>query len=241
MLHTALEKLWDQVESLQRWMQAGAEERSTWIHQSAELAVQNMRWKRPDVLKGVMVKLERDRLVSLMLEWMELESTRDPFQVLATEEKVTLNFAGLTLRATVDRVDRLSDGSLAVLDYKTGSPKVGDWLGERPKEPQLPLYSVSHPHSVETICFALLKPGKMSFQGLGAQDETLPGVKASEYADDGYRTWQERKTEWTARLENLAKEFRNGHAVVNPQEGKKTCRFCGLEPLCRVNEGEEQD
>jgi ATP-dependent helicase/nuclease subunit B len=236
MIHSALETLWDEVKTLHRWEQAGLEQQQQWMARSAEQAVESMRWKRPDVLKGVMIKLERERLLGLLQEWMELESTRDPFCVLATEERVTLNFAGLTLEATVDRVDRLSDGSLAVIDYKTGSPRVGDWLGERPKEPQLPLYSVSHPRPVQTICFALLKPGKMSFQGLGEKDETLPGVKASEYADDGYRTWEERKAEWTARLENLAEEFRTGHAPVDPLEGKKTCRHCGLEPLCRVNE-----
>jgi ATP-dependent helicase/nuclease subunit B len=241
MIHSALEKIWDRVKTLERWQAAGTEDRRLWLRESAETAVESMRWKRPDVLKGVMVKLEKDRLLGLLHEWMELESTRDPFQVLATEERVTLDFAGLKLRATVDRIDRLSDGSLAVIDYKTGSPKVGDWLGERPKEPQLPLYSVSHPRAVETICFALLKPGKMSFQGLGAKDESLPGVKASEYADDGYRTWAERKAEWSARLEGLAEEFRTGHAIVDPIEGKKTCRFCGLEPLCRVDEREEQN
>lgn len=240
MLHTALEQLWKQVRTLNRWTRAGTEQRREWMWQSAERAVDDMRWKRPDVLKGVMVKLEKERLYALIAEWMTLEETREPFQVLATEERVTLNFAGMELEATVDRIDRLADGSLAVLDYKTGSPKVGDWLGERPKDPQLPLYSVSHPRAVETICFALLKPGKMSFQGLGAHDEALPGVKASEYADDGYHTWKERIADWRVRLENLAQEFRSGHAVVDPAEGRKTCRHCGLEPLCRIDEDTDE-
>ncbi|MCA9780741.1 MAG: PD-(D/E)XK nuclease family protein, partial [Candidatus Eremiobacteraeota bacterium] len=239
MIHAALEKLWSLVVRQARWRQAEQRQRHDWLTQSAEFAVEQMRWKRPDILRGIMVRLESERLISLLTEWMELEMTRDPFEVLATEERVTLNFAGMTLEATVDRVDRLADGSLAVLDYKTGSPRVGDWLGERPKDPQLPLYSVSHPREVETICFARLKPGKMTFQGLSAQDEPIPGVKASEMADDGYRSWDERKSEWTTRLERLALEFRTGHAVVDPAEGKTTCRHCGLEPLCRVDEEKE--
>ena len=209
--------------------------------ESAEFAVEQMRWKRPDILRGIMVQLERERLLNLLAEWMELEMTRDPFEVLATEERVTLQFAGMTLEATVDRIDRLQDGSLAVLDYKTGSPRVADWLGERPKDPQLPLYSVSHPRPVETISFARLKPGKMAFQRLSAQEEPIPGVKASEMAEDGFRSWERRKSEWTARLERLALEFRSGHAVVDPAEGRTTCRYCGLEPLCRVDELEESN
>ncbi|MFA7480107.1 MAG: PD-(D/E)XK nuclease family protein [Vulcanimicrobiota bacterium] len=237
MLHAALEKLWSLVRTRQNWMQAEQNRHRQWLSESAEYAVEGMRRQRPDVLRGLMVKLEKERLLSLLAEWMELEMTRDEFEVVATEEKVELCFAGLTLKATVDRVDRLADGSLAVLDYKTGSPQVGDWLGERPREPQLPLYSVSHPRPVETICFARIKPGNMEFRGLSSVDEALPGVQASEYAEDGLKTWEQRKAEWTARLEALAQEFHDGHAVVDPAEGPKTCRYCGLEGLCRVEEG----
>jgi len=241
MIHAALEKLWSLVGRQKRWLQAEQRQKQNWLMESAEFAVEQMRWKRPDILRGIMVQLERERLLNLLAEWMELEMTRDPFEVLATEERVTLQFAGMTLEATVDRIDRLEDGSLAVLDYKTGSPRVADWLGERPKDPQLPLYSVSHPRPVETISFARLKPGKMAFQGLSAQEEPIPGVKASEMAEDGFRSWEQRKSEWTARLERLALEFRSGRAVVDPAEGRTTCRYCGLEPLCRVDELEESN
>lgn len=43
-------------------------------------------------------------------------------RVLATERKGTIPFAGILLSGTFDRIDRLADGSLAIVDYKTGQP-----------------------------------------------------------------------------------------------------------------------
>ncbi|PTQ07403.1 double-strand break repair protein AddB [Sphingomonas oleivorans] len=41
---------------------------------------------------------------------------------LAAERKGKAEVAGITLEGTVDRIDRLPDGSLAIVDYKTGQP-----------------------------------------------------------------------------------------------------------------------
>lgn len=241
MLHASLEKLWELVGSQSRWLSWNEEERRRALTVSADFGVEEMRRERPDVLKGVMVSLERARLMNLLEEWMATEMERAPFEVLATEEKVELQFSGLTMRATIDRVDRLADGTLAVIDYKTGRPQIHDWLGPRPKEPQLPLYSVAHPTPVSAICFAVVRPGDMGFQGLADQDDKIPGVKASEFAGHGLVGWTERQTEWREILEALAEEFRHGRAVVDPHEGPKSCQFCGLQSLCRVDDKEEEE
>lgn len=42
--------------------------------------------------------------------------------VLAVEQRGELDFAGVKLSGTFDRVDRMADGTLAIVDYKTGQP-----------------------------------------------------------------------------------------------------------------------
>ena len=42
--------------------------------------------------------------------------------MLAVEQEGQIPFAGVTLKGKFDRVDRLSDGSLGIIDYKTGQP-----------------------------------------------------------------------------------------------------------------------
>ncbi len=43
-------------------------------------------------------------------------------RAVAAEVKGKIEVAGITLEGTVDRIDRLADGSLAVVDWKTGKP-----------------------------------------------------------------------------------------------------------------------
>ncbi len=56
--------------------------------------------------------------------WFAAFDTAQPGSPLMVEEKgaVTLEKAGFTLTARPDRIDRLADGRLHILDYKTGSP-----------------------------------------------------------------------------------------------------------------------
>ena len=44
-------------------------------------------------------------------------------------EKFSREGVGLSMR--VDRIDRLDDNSLLLIDYKTGRTSIRDWLGER--------------------------------------------------------------------------------------------------------------
>ncbi len=43
-------------------------------------------------------------------------------KVIAVEKRGVIPFAGVELSGTFDRIDRMGDGSLAIVDYKTGKP-----------------------------------------------------------------------------------------------------------------------
>lgn len=50
------------------------------------------------------------------------ESKREqPFVVLHTEKETKPDIEGIEVRMSVDRIDQLDDGSLLVIDYKTGA------------------------------------------------------------------------------------------------------------------------
>lgn len=68
--------------------------------------------------------LWRPRLVSA-LEWVERETDHllgEGRTVLAWERKGEARIDGIRIHGRADRIDRLADGSLAVVDYKTGAP-----------------------------------------------------------------------------------------------------------------------
>ncbi len=175
--------------------------------------------------------LEQRRLVGLGREWLERERERGDFDVIACEQAGSVQVGAMTLNTRIDRIDRLAQGGLAIIDYKTGSVSPRDWDPPRPDQPQLPLYALAaHADPVVAIAYAQLRtrdcrivdfPPRRSGRGAG---------------DDAAEQWQQRSGEWVTELANLGDEFAAGWARVDPKRGVATCRYCDLHPLCRVNE-----
>ena len=61
-------------------------------------------------------------------------------------------------------------GGHAIIDYKTGDTRVSAWLGERPEEPQLPMYAMGTAEQVDAVVFARVKAGDFKFNGLARRD-----------------------------------------------------------------------
>jgi RecB family exonuclease len=206
---------------------------------AARVAVARLRAELPGRLDGRFAELERERLALTALAWLEIDRARAPFTVEQREEKMALATGGLELQGRIDRLDRLAGGGVAIIDYKTGSPSVSGWLGERPDDPQLPLYALAAGDEVQAIAFARLKAGKLGFLGLARQEGLLPGVSTV----DGDRTakkhaasWQELIEGWRETTARLAGAFAAGEAQVDPKRPFATCERCDLASLCRVRE-----
>ncbi|MBQ1499793.1 MAG: double-strand break repair protein AddB [Sphingomonas sp.] len=57
------------------------------------------------------------------IDWIARQIAENPERkVLAVERDGEVEFAGVKLRGKFDRIDRLPDGGLAIVDYKTGQP-----------------------------------------------------------------------------------------------------------------------
>jgi ATP-dependent helicase/DNAse subunit B len=134
----------------------------------------------------------------------------------------------------VDRVDELADGGKMVIDYKSGSNNLQDWLGERPCQPQLPLYGMTT--GVQGLAFAEVRPRESRFRGLAISD-SVPGVSADIGKAVGRYTGAEDfdtlLQDWRRDLTALAESFMAGEGRVDPLG--TACTYCGLQPLCRVD------
>lgn len=70
----------------------------------------------------LMRALWRPRLLKA-LEWVEAMVAADPARVpVVWEKEGEIEWRGLTITGKADRIDRLADGTLAIVDYKTGKP-----------------------------------------------------------------------------------------------------------------------
>ena len=190
------------------------------------------------------LELEELRLTELVSEWLEYESTRVDFEVAETEAERTVHLSGLTLDLRLDRIDRLSDDSLLVIDYKTGnvSPKL--WELPRPDDVQLPLYAGfaidREKEALGGLVFAKVRPGNLEFAGrVGDAEGTLfAGLKKTSMMMKIPFT-AEQLLDWRDCIERLARDFVDGRAEVEPREYPKTCERCDLQSLCRIQEHRE--
>jgi len=186
------------------------------------------------------LELEQERLVGLIVQWLDYESTRIPFDVLKTEAQRSITLGGLTFDLRLDRIDKLIDGSLLVIDYKTGDVTPSLWKLPRPEDVQLPLYAgFGFEFSEQTggLVFAKLRAGKNSFTGcVTAPANTLfMGLNGTSALMRNCLTC-EQLTAWREAIEQLAEDFVFGRADVDPREYPNTCKRCGLQTLCRVQE-----
>lgn len=237
LLHETLEHAWRALGSQSILLEAAPEKLAELTVQAAEKALTRMAAQRPDVLTGRFRQIERDRLSRLALEWLEVECERSPFEVVGFEVCRRMEVAGLVFEARIDRLDRLQDGSLAVLDYKTGRPNPRHWLGDRPEEPQLPLYCSGTEEQTGAVLFAQVRPGDMRLKGVSRHPgfhPQVPCLAASDFAavaDD----WAALVSYWRDVLASLGAQFRQGYSAVDPVR-RDTCRYCTLHPVCRVHE-----
>ncbi len=178
-----------------------------------------------------LMTLEKQRLKKLIIEWLEIEKTREPFVVIAQEKWQKATIGKISFRMKADRIDQLSNQTYALIDYKTGKTNINQWFGERLDEPQLPLYAICEKEPIKAIAFAQLNVSDIRFKGVGIEDNLLPGVKKLAGID-----WDEQIKQWTVELTNLANAFYNGDAMVDPKNLNLTCRYCDLHTLCRIYE-----
>ena len=218
-LHTLMKELWSDLKGSQG-IQGDC---GPTIERAAAAAVREAKLEEP------FAALERKRLAKLARDWLEVERQRAPFAVVAMEEKRKLSVAGLEINGRIDRMDKLEAGGHALIDYKTGRPSPVEWLGARPDDPQLPLYALNAREDIAAVVFARLKTGEMRYMGFSEKKDVIPGVKPA-------KDWDALVEGWKKEVESLGAGFASGDARVDPKRQLATCRYCDLQPLCRVYE-----
>ncbi len=240
LVHQVLAQVWSQLKTktmLDAMTDSALEELLETI---AASAISDMRCHRSAALSDRAAAIEKRRLVRLVQAWLGYERKRNPFTVVATEERRSILIGNLHLNARLDRVDELENGQHLVIDYKTKKQSIAGMFGERPDEPQLPLYLVTteDPQHAAGAVFATIKQGEMGFAAIVRDEGTLPEVKAYYQINGGkdFASWNDLLATWRQNLTRLADGFCSGDARVNPKRLLTTCTYCDLHLFCRIYE-----
>lgn len=238
LLHSALEDIWNKLESSRGLQKMEARKRRQFIEDSLGRAIQRLQHELNITIAPALAQMEVQMQAQWIDDWLEYEKTRPPFTVASLERYHHISLGGLQLKLKVDRIDQLENGQHVLIDYKTGQASARDWEGERPADPQLPLYAVTlQDTSIGAVAYALINREACHFRGLAMEEGMLPELGAL----PDQQSWQTMLQNWKAALENLAGEITSGYGAISPRDDI-SCRYCPLPLLCRIdgNEGDEE-
>ncbi|HXB62512.1 MAG TPA: PD-(D/E)XK nuclease family protein [Acidobacteriaceae bacterium] len=250
LIHLVMAKFWGAVKTQRALVAMTPEERSKHLDAAIQTALTPVRteseWDRR------YLQIQRDWLARMLPQWLEVERTRPPFEVIATERELREQHIGsLSINVRVDRIDRVEskpgEPDEVILDYKTGDVSRSAWFEDRIEQPQLPLYAVltSSPEQPDHarltgIAFAKLRTGKMGMDGISSQPHQIKKTRMKKdgtpYANSEVRDLEYEIELWRKKLTALAEEFAAGHSAVTPKHYPKTCEYCSQMPLCRIQE-----
>ncbi|WP_157976383.1 PD-(D/E)XK nuclease family protein [Parahaliea mediterranea] len=243
LVHQALFVIWGELETSAALAALDAAAESQLLARAAAAAIDALPTARRLAVGSACIAQEQRYLHTLLQEWLALERQREPFAVIAREQRQDIALGPLHLHLQVDRIDRVgaevagaADGAVTIIDYKTGSCEASHWLGQRPTQPQLPLYSMASQQPVEALAFGHVKARSAAYKGLGAR-AVAPGISddiaRATRRKEPLENWPALLDQWQATLQHLADDFLAGEARVDPINSN-SCTYCGLQSVCRV-------
>jgi putative RecB family exonuclease len=148
----------------------------------------------------------------LVDRYLELEDP-DTVRAIGLELNLSTELNGVTVRGIIDRLDELDDGSLAVVDYKTGRAPRAEQSRSR----------LSGVHLYALMCEAELGRRPSVVRLLYLRDRIVISAAPTDQAMRGTR--QRALGVWSA-IERACKE---GDFRPNPSN---LCRFCAFQEFC---------
>jgi probable DNA repair protein len=234
-IHGALEYFWRAIPNSDALADQGISAQAELIEQAVMSALGEVNAKRYRPLGARLLDLQQQVFVRLLGCWINLEKERPSFSVLALEQSIAGQVGDYLISGRIDRIDRLANGELLFIDYKTGSVSTSGWLDERVSSPQLPFYllaarslDVGDEHGSAyvdspqmSLAFACLKPGSISFYGLteaDTQTKDIAGIEVMKPAQLAvFGDMNALREHWQTELLERSKEIAAGFAGLDLQ------------------------
>lgn len=164
----------------------------------------------PPTPRGAALVIEKRILAERVRALLVAEALRPQFRLRQTEAKLDFRVGDLGLRLRLDRVDEHQDGSVSVIDYKTGNVHRNEFLAEPIVELQLPLYALG-------LCATGEKLGGALLLQLAEEGARYEGAWETDlFPNRSYGDLQVLLQQWASAATALADEFVAGTGWLRP-------------------------
>ena len=235
LLHFALEVIWAELKESATLHAVSAAKLNELVARATDQALRAMLSQRAMPLPQPLLENERARTCSLISALLEQETERSAFVVQSLEQAETRQLAGVPIRVRFDRLDRLADGRVAVIDYKSGVAHTFKTLDAQPRHIQLLVYAQLAGEPLAGVAGVHLRANGIHWRGAAADAEVFPALKVPRAPEV---PWAEQQAHWSREIEQLVRGFVEGSAAVQP--APQACEYCHLAALCRIDERESR-
>lgn len=225
LIHDALYKLYIDTPSsreIHSWQGDGLTQR---IEVALDFAFRRHERNTDKVLHALFF-LERGRVAKLLRQFVALDRERGDFAVEAVEGQFDFVAGEIRLRLRFDRIDKYADGSIAILDYKTGTKKRLLGSDGMPDEMQLFVYACAADMPVAALALVNIDSRETTFDGAGRG-----------YGDA--ELWPELLASSKEQIGSACAELCAGDVRINMPQGLKKARPLNL--LSRYAELRRED
>jgi RecB family exonuclease len=174
--------------------------------------------------------LEAARLTEVLTRFVEAELQRPEFRTVGVEQKTEVRIGDVAIACRLDRLDELGDGTLALIDYKTGtSRKKSHWLDERLASTQLPLYALDIGSRLSALLTVALGGETIAYRGVALR----PDLVADDLqAVSDAAAWTMLLDRWRTQIHALVEQYVAGDVRVYVEDWSDAKREYA--PLTRV-------
>jgi len=224
-VHDTMFRLYQDLPSAEDIRRVTGSKLSAAIGKAADGALQR-HLRHSDAVLLQLLQLERARIVDVVESFVGKDCERGDFEVMALEGELEFHRGALSLALRFDRIDRLADGNIAILDYKTGAAKQLLLSDGSVKEAQLFVYAIATDEPVAMLALANLDPRETGFSGVGRG-----------FTDEA--RWPELLTSVGEQINNACDELIAGDVRLVAQQGAADARR--LNVLSRYTELRHDD
>ncbi|MDH3613408.1 MAG: PD-(D/E)XK nuclease family protein [Gammaproteobacteria bacterium] len=220
LIHDALHSLYSDLptqEEIASWSEAVLQDR---IQSALRKTFARHEQFADPVLKHLL-QLERQRDAQLLQRFVTLDKGRDAFSIELVEGSLDTAIFGVRIRLRIDRIDRLEDGEMVILDYKTGIRRQFLNSAGIPNDMQLVVYACAVQDSVGGLGLVNIDSRSIDIDGAGRT--FTPDLD-----------WQATLREWKNQVADAVSEIQRGDVRINGSQNTQASRPLSL--LSRIAE-----